>query len=141
MLAAVVFCNRTLQAQPVTHGFFYMCYTLQRISNNCKLIPNYKINAPFTCIISSNKVAATLNLTHINLKFMGPCIANTFQCISNKMQLYTVYLYSENALHVSGVTSTHQQERVQLYLQHLVFVRPLLLPAAIAADTCRYSGR
>ena len=46
------------------------------------------------------------------------------------MQLYTVYLYLETALHVSGVTSTHHQERIQLYLQHLVFVTPLLLPAA-----------
>jgi len=46
------------------------------------------------------------------------------------MQLYTVYLYLETALHVSGGTSTHHQERKQLYLQHLVFVTPLLLPAA-----------
>ena len=64
---------------------------------------------------------------------MGPCIVNIFQYISNKMQLYTVYLYLETALHVSGDTTTHQQERIQLYLQHLVFVTPLLLPAAIAA--------
>jgi len=42
-------------------------------------------------------------------------------------------LYLENAVHVSGGTSTHHQERKQLYLQHLVFVTPLLLPAAIAA--------
>jgi hypothetical protein len=45
---------------------------------------------------------------------------------SNKMQRYTVYLYLEIALHVSGCTSTHHQERIQLYLQHLVFVIPLL---------------
>jgi hypothetical protein len=37
----------------------------------------------------------------------------------------------ETALHVSGGTSTHRQERIQLYLQHLVFVTPLLLPAAV----------
>jgi hypothetical protein len=37
--------------------------------------------------------------------------------------------YLETALHVSGGTSTHHQERKQLYLQHLVFVTPLLLPA------------
>jgi hypothetical protein len=48
------------------------------------------------------------------------------------MQRHTVYLYLETVLHVSGGTTTHHQERVQLYLQHLVFVRPLLLPAAIA---------
>jgi len=31
--------------------------------------------------------------------------------------------YLETALHVSGGTTTHHQERKQLYLQHLVFVR------------------
>jgi hypothetical protein len=48
------------------------------------------------------------------------------------MQRYTVYLYLENALYISVGTSTLQQERKQLYLQHLVFVTPLMLPAAIA---------
>jgi len=48
------------------------------------------------------------------------------------MQHYTVYL--ENAPHVSGGTSTHCQERKQLYLQHLVFVTPLLLSAAIVEE-------
>jgi hypothetical protein len=47
------------------------------------------------------------------------------------MQRYTVYLYLETALHVSGGTTTHHQKRKQLYLQHLAFVRPL--PAAMAA--------
>ena len=65
---------------------------------------------------------------------MGPCIANIFQYMSNKMQLYTVYLYLKTALHVSGVTSTHHQERIQLYLQRLVSVTPLLLPAAIVEE-------
>jgi len=48
------------------------------------------------------------------------------------MQRYTVYLCLETALQVSGGTSTHHQERKQLYLQHPVLVTPLLLPAAIA---------
>jgi hypothetical protein len=68
--------------------------------------------------------------------------------ISKKIQRYTLNLYLETALHVSGVTSTHHQEHIQLYLQHLVFVTPLLLSAAIAAGSsngvtntrcCRYS--
>ena len=46
----------------------------------------------------------------------------------------TIYLYLETALHISGGTSTHHQERIQLYLQHLVFVTPLLLPAAIVEE-------
>ena len=65
---------------------------------------------------------------------MGPCIVGIFQYISNKMQSYTVYFYLKTALNVSGVTSTHHQERKQLYLQHLVFVTPLLLPAAIVEE-------
>jgi len=51
------------------------------------------------------------------------------------MQRYKVYLYLETALHVSGGTSTHHYERIQLHLQHLVFVTPLLLPAAKAAGS------
>jgi len=51
------------------------------------------------------------------------------------MQLYTVYLYLETVLHVSGIIFTHHKERIQLYFQHLVFVTPLLLPAAIAAGS------
>jgi hypothetical protein len=71
-----------------------------------------------------------------DLTFMGPCIVSIFQytCISNKKQLYTVYLYLETALHVSGGNFTHNQERIQLYLQHLVFVTPLLLSAAIVEE-------
>jgi len=65
---------------------------------------------------------------------MGPCIVSIFQYISNKMQRYTVYLYVETALHVSGGTSTHHRERIQLYLQHLVFVTTLLLSAAIVEE-------
>ena len=42
--------------------------------------------------------------------------------------------YLETALHVSGGTSTHHQERKQLYLRHLEFVTPLLLPAAIVEE-------
>ena len=42
--------------------------------------------------------------------------------------------YLETALHVSDGTITVLQERKQLYLQHLVFVTPLLLPAAIVEE-------
>jgi hypothetical protein len=42
--------------------------------------------------------------------------------------------YPETALHVSGGTITHHQEHKQLYLQHLVFVTPLLLPVAIVEE-------
>jgi hypothetical protein len=69
-----------------------------------------------------------------DLTFMGPCIVSILKYISIKMQRYTVYFYLETALHVSGGTSTHHKERIQLYLQHLVFVAPLLLSAAIVEE-------
>jgi hypothetical protein len=47
--------------------------------------------------------------------------------ISNKTQRYTVYSCLETALHVSVGTCTHHQVRIQLYLQNLVFVTPLLI--------------
>jgi hypothetical protein len=50
------------------------------------------------------------------------------------MQRYTVYLYPETALQISGGTSTHHQERIQLYVQPLVFFTPLLLSAAIVEE-------
>ena len=89
------------------------------------------------CPILFNPLNAELNpICHLlillgNLTFMGPCIVSIFQYISNKMQRYTVYLYLETAPHVSGGTSTHNQEH---NLQHLVFVTPLLLPAAIVEE-------
>jgi hypothetical protein len=53
--------------------------------------------------------------------------------IQQDATLHTL-LYPETALHVSGGKTTHHQERKQLYLQHLVFVTPLLLPAAIVEE-------
>jgi len=53
--------------------------------------------------------------------------------IQQDAMLHSLF-YLETALHVSGGTSTHHQERIQLYLQHLVFVTLLLLPAAIVEE-------
>jgi hypothetical protein len=44
------------------------------------------------------------------------------------------FFYLETALHVSGGTTTHHQERKELYPQHLVFVTPLPLPATIVEE-------
>jgi hypothetical protein len=48
--------------------------------------------------------------------------------IQQDAKLHSIF-YLETALRVSGGISTHHQERKQLYLQHLVFVTPLLLSA------------
>ena len=93
-----------------------------------------------TITVLFNPLNAELNpICHLlvllgDLTFMGPCIVIIFQYISNKMQGYTFYFYLETALRVSGGTFTHHQERIQLYLQHLVFVTPLLLSAAIVEE-------
>ena len=41
------------------------------------------------------------------------------------MQQYTVYLYLQSTVHVSGGTSTHHQELITLYLQYLALLRPI----------------
>ena len=53
--------------------------------------------------------------------------------IQQDAMLHSLF-YLQTALHVSGGTSTHHQERKQLYLQYLVFVTPLLLSAAIVEE-------
>jgi len=98
------------------------------------------MHEPMNIVLSNNPLKAELNpICHLlvllgDLTFMGPCTVSLFQYICNMMQRYTVYLHLENALHVSGGTSTHHQERIQLYLQHLVFVTPLLLSVAIVEE-------
>jgi hypothetical protein len=53
------------------------------------------------------------------------------------MQRYTVFLYLETALHIPGGTITHHQELKQIYLQHLIFVTSLLLPAEACTAVSR----
>ena len=60
-------------------------------------------------------------------------LRNILIYIQQDATLHSLF-YLETALHVSGGTITHHQERKQLYLQHLVFVTPLLLPAAIVEE-------
>jgi len=53
--------------------------------------------------------------------------------IQQDAKLHSLF-YLETVLHVSGGNITHHQECKQLYLQHLVFVTPLLLSAAIVEE-------
>ena len=75
---------------------------------------------------SEINTADTENLLHwTNLKpFLIICTefySNIY--IQQDATLHTLF-YLETALHVSGGTIIHNQERKQLYLQHLVFVTP-----------------
>jgi hypothetical protein len=58
---------------------------------------------------------------------------NILKYIQQDATLHSLF-YLETAPHVSGSTITHHQERIQLYLQHLVFAMPLLLSAAIVEE-------
>jgi hypothetical protein len=59
------------------------------------------------------------------------CIENILIYIQQDATLHSLF-YLETALHVSGGSINHHQERKQLYLQHLVFVTPLLLQRQVA---------
>jgi len=58
---------------------------------------------------------------------------NILKYIQQDAMLHSLF-YLETALHVSGGSITHHQERKQLYPQHLVFVTPLLLSTAIVEE-------
>jgi len=53
-------------------------------------------------------------------------------CIQQDITLHSLF-YLETALHVSGGTTTHHQERKQLYLQHLVFATTDVVDRAVCA--------
>jgi hypothetical protein len=58
--------------------------------------------------------------------------------IQQDVTLHSLF-YLETALYALGGTITYHQERKQLYLQHLVFVTPLLLSAAIVEEYATHS--
>jgi hypothetical protein len=68
--------------------------------------------------------APSINLYPTNVENWASSLQYSNTRTSNKMQRYTVYLYLETALHVSGGISTHHHESIQLYLQHLVWRTP-----------------
>jgi hypothetical protein len=86
----------------LTHNFFYDIFHLDLRTG----LPLTHSDYTRCCI---NPLKAELNpMCHLlillgDLTFMGKCIVS----ISNTQQRYTVYLYLETALHVSGGTSNH----------------------------------
>ena len=104
----------------------------------------------------------SVNKTYMTLSFKATREIKTFDWNVNVLAVFNVHgsvhrkyipiyiqqdatlrslFYLETALHVSDGTSTHYQERKQLYLQHLLFVTPLMLPAAIVIQLFYDSGR
>jgi len=85
-----------------------------------------------------------LTKDYVTYSNIHPTRCNVTQFILTLRSLF----YLETALHISGGTTTHHQDRKQLYLQYLLFVTPLLLSAGVAAGSsngvtntrcCRYS--
>jgi hypothetical protein len=84
-------------------------------------------NSQRTCYLC----AALSESTRENFFLIKNTICAIFNIYPTRCNV-TQFIYLETVLHVSGSIITHHQERKQLYLQHLLFVRPLLLSAAVA---------
>jgi len=146
---------------PIQPAFLTLQYNFfkKRTGEPNYLYTNYDTLIEYIALLDILKSAVTANIgkRQIVSSCFNPYPANVgnivvseysellivFQYISNKLQSYTVYLYLETALHVSSGTSTNHQERIQLYLQHLIFVTPLLLSAAILKElepVCVFCG-
>ena len=74
------------------------------------------------------------------VNFWNRTILLCIPCICNKMQLYTVYLYLETALYVSGGTSTHHQERfiliISLYIIPIYIQQDATLHSLFISGNC-----
>jgi hypothetical protein len=64
---------------------------------------------------------------------VSKCKENIPIYIQQDATLHSLF-YLETALHVLGGAIAYHQKRIQLYLQRLVFVTPLLLSAAIVEE-------
>ena len=112
-----------------------------------------KFSSVFRGVVNYIPIYIQLYLQH--LVFVRPLLLPAAIAVVNYIPIYIqqdsklhILLYLETAIYGSVCTSTHHQERIQLYLQHLVFVTQLVLPFATAADSsncvtnnkcCRYS--
>jgi hypothetical protein len=106
----------------------YYAFVFYLLTNSYQLrlttISNVQTNASdsfetiYVCVLSDCKRAGTTYCTYILIY------------IQRDATLHSLFI-SENCSTCFGWYFHHHQERKQLYLQHLVFVRPLLLSAAI----------
>jgi hypothetical protein len=118
------------------------CPKTHRPNNDCSaLLTAFKI-----CWVSASSVGSSwfflfrvacwkkFEIAYFNYwRFVGNFVIFLFNILLHIQQDATLHslFYLETALHVSGGITIHHQERKHLYLQYLVFVTPLLLPAAI----------
>ena len=81
--------------------------------------------------VRTNVILTCIRLTSVASEKSLVFYSNIY--IQQDATLHSLF-YVETALHVSGGTIPHHQERKQPYLQHLVFVTPLLLSTAIVEE-------
>jgi len=86
------------------------------------------------------------NVHNRNIQAMNRCKTNAIFNVHGSVHRNNILIYVqqyatlhslfylESALHVSGGTITHHQERKHAYLQHLIFVTSLQLSAAIVKE-------
>jgi hypothetical protein len=80
------------------------------------------------------------NMRIIFFKFMGPCIANIFQYISNKAQLYTVYLWVRASQIHFNIYPTKCNFTQFIYIWKLLYMLRVVPPPIIrSAYNCIYS--
>ena len=68
------------------------------------------------------------------LFFRVESLNHPFDIFPTRCNITQFIYFWKTALHVSGGISTHRQVHIQLYLQYLVLVKPLLLPADIVEE-------
>jgi len=110
----------------------YLSIVLYRLSEQTYLSWLDRFNKRFLFHLILQAYTNTLPKERISQRKLKPN-AVILMYIQQDATLHSLF-YLETALHVSGGYITHHQERKQLYLQHLVFVTPLLLSTAIVEE-------
>jgi len=106
-------------------SWYILLYVCRLFLRDCKLLMTSKNSGKLRGLSPSARPKS-----YFQTKIMDILI---YTYIQQDATLHSLF-YLETALHVSGGTITHHQKRKQLYLQHLVFVTPLLLLAAIVEE-------
>jgi len=127
------FQNLSIHEFNTSNWYDPACTNTEKICVACKILCCGVRVARWWCYLQYtwNKFGNTANCNIHNvqsvtlcLTFMGPCIIIIIRiCIKWEATLHSLF-YLETALQVLGSTSTHLQERKQLYLQYLVLVIP-----------------
>jgi len=103
-----------------THTHKYTCFLIK----NCVCCKGHRISRFINFCFINNVISSFMyagdNRNVFNIHGSVHC-KNILIYIQQDATLHSLF-YMETALHVSGGTTTHHQERKQLYLQHLVFV-------------------